>query len=93
MYAVSSERLIDTVAQAGLRHCLRLIVACYHYTYACCCLYQDAVEALRSSYGKYAYLWKTPMEPYFNEFCADALVTSPLGQKLTDIKKYEEAIK
>ena len=86
MYAVSFK-------ETGMYRYLRLITVCVQYIYACCCCYQDAVEALRSSYGKYAYLWKTPMEPYFNEFCADALVTSPLGQKLTDIKKYEEAIK
>jgi dynein heavy chain, axonemal len=54
---------------------------------------QNAVEALRSSYDKHAYLWRTPMEAYFAAFCEDAVVISPLGQKLTDTKKYEEAIR
>lgn len=32
-------------------------------------------------------------DEFFDEFVQDAIITTPLGQRLTDIKKFEEAIK
>merc|ERR1719502_373116 len=53
---------------------------------------EDSCNALRAEYEEYSYLWKTDMETYFAEFCDDAIVESPLGQKLADLDKFNAAV-
>jgi len=48
--------------------------------------------ALKETYDKHSYLWDTNMTEYFAQFTADAVIVTEHGQKLLDLKKYDEAI-
>ncbi|CAM9107555.1 unnamed protein product [Discosporangium mesarthrocarpum] len=53
----------------------------------------EACKRLKAQYEAYSYLWLTDMDSFFKEFTEDAVITTELGQQLTDLKKFEEAIK
>ena len=48
--------------------------------------------ALKAQYEKHEYLWLTDLHEFFEEFKANALVTTANGQRLLDLAKYEEAV-
>ncbi|CAM9786011.1 unnamed protein product, partial [Phaeothamnion confervicola] len=52
-----------------------------------------ACEQLRLRYCEHAYLWTTSMEEHFAEFKEAAVVVTPLGQRLTDLRKFEDAVR
>jgi dynein heavy chain, axonemal len=54
---------------------------------------EASAEALRGQYDRYSYLWRTPMDAHFAAFVEDAVVVTALGQRLTDTRKFEEAIR
>jgi len=48
--------------------------------------------AVKALYDKHRYLWATDLTDYFAKFREDALIVSPHGQELLDLKKYDDAI-
>lgn len=53
---------------------------------------EDQCLAVKAGYDKHSYLWLTNMAEFFDEFKADAMITTPNGQRLIDLKKYDAAI-
>eukprot|EP00903_Cladosiphon_okamuranus_P006208 g6103.t2 len=53
----------------------------------------EACMRLKAQYDAFSYLWLTDMDAFFQEFAEDAVITTELGQRLTDLKKFEDAIK
>ncbi len=54
---------------------------------------QEAQENLRDKFKRFDHLWKTPMDHFFTEFRADALVEMESGHSFIDTQKIEEAMK
>jgi len=53
---------------------------------------EEACERLQKKYEEHSYLWNTDLEQYFKEFCEDAVVITPLGQRIEDLDKFDKAI-
>ncbi|CAN0161161.1 unnamed protein product [Scytosiphon promiscuus] len=53
----------------------------------------EACMQLKAQYDAFSYLWLTDMDAFFQEFEEDAIITTELGQRLTNLKKFEDAIK
>jgi dynein heavy chain len=48
--------------------------------------------AVKTQYDKHNYLWNTNLKDFFAKFSADAVITTPNGQQLIDLAKYDAAI-
>lgn len=51
-----------------------------------------ACMAVKAPYDKHDYLWLTDMREFFTAFSEEAQYTTPNGQRLLELSKYEEAI-
>jgi dynein heavy chain, axonemal len=51
-----------------------------------------ACMAVKSPYDKHNYLWLTDLHEFFTAFSEEAQYTTPNGQRLLELSKYEEAI-
>src|SRR3546814_2604556 len=47
---------------------------------------------LKDKYNENAYLWKTNLSEWFDNFAEDASFVTEHGQRLLDLKKYDQAI-
>ena len=47
---------------------------------------------VKAKYDELVYLWSTDLKEHFEKFKADAVIVSPMGQTLLDLKKYDAAI-
>lgn len=45
---------------------------------------------LQRKYEEHSYLWKTDLEGHFKDFCDDAVILTPLGQKILDLTKFDQ---
>jgi len=70
-------------------HGVMMVMACINET-----LEQNENQclAVKASFDKHSYLWKTNLQEYFADFSADAMITTANGQRLIDLKKYDAAI-
>ena len=48
--------------------------------------------AVKDMFDKHSYLWTTNLPEFFAAFCEDAKYTTPNGQVMLDLQKFEEAI-
>jgi dynein heavy chain, axonemal len=51
-----------------------------------------ACMAVKAPYDKHDYLWLTDLQEFFTAFSEEAQYTTPNGQRLLELSKYEEAI-
>jgi dynein heavy chain, axonemal len=51
-----------------------------------------ACMAVKAPYDKHDYLWLTDLHEFFTTFSEEAQYTTPNGQRLLELSKYEEAI-
>jgi dynein heavy chain len=53
---------------------------------------EQMCEDVQKQYEEYKYLWETDLNVFFEEFLADAQITTPAGQQLIDLDKFTAAI-
>lgn len=45
---------------------------------------------LQRKYEEHSYLWRTDLDQYFKDFCEDAVIVTPLGQRIVDLAKFDQ---